>query len=172
MVEFVTIMWQKEKWYGQKREKMMSGWSRNAVHFLDRGPTLMYSIGQTAVASIPPAMHPAASGVKGFLAFLDIALLVNCELNGLETTAFYGKSPLAMSKWIQGASPMGLELYEKPFRLEEGHVVCDMSDVSWRIWYNKDKSEVGEGGLLIVNWNGCFVVNWTHGVAANDRRET
>jgi len=36
--------------------------------------TLIYSMGQTAVASIPPAIHPAAMGSKG-LFFLSVAMV-------------------------------------------------------------------------------------------------
>jgi hypothetical protein len=36
---------------------------------------LMNSIGQTAQASIPPAMHPADMGKRGFTFFLVVAMI-------------------------------------------------------------------------------------------------
>jgi hypothetical protein len=42
--------------------------------------TLMYSMGHTAVASIPPATHPAAMGRRGFFFFSLVGMLL--ELDG------------------------------------------------------------------------------------------
>ena len=42
--------------------------------------TLMYSIGQTAVASIPPATQPALMANKGFFFLVDI--LAKSQLQG------------------------------------------------------------------------------------------
>jgi hypothetical protein len=46
--------------------------------------TLMYSIGHTAVASIPPAIHPADMGKRGFV-FLLAAMIGRCCWSNMAT---------------------------------------------------------------------------------------
>jgi hypothetical protein len=42
----------------------------------------MNSIGQTAQASIPPAMHPADIGKRGFVFLLAVAMIDSCYWRG------------------------------------------------------------------------------------------
>jgi hypothetical protein len=65
----------------EKRKKLRISWKDKLI-YIDKihNHQNLHSIGQTAVASIPPAIHPATMGISGFFFFTSAFVIYKNKL--------------------------------------------------------------------------------------------
>ena len=91
--------WEKDRRSGEIRESLLLHIIITFIAYMTDVHTLMYSMGHTAVASIPPAMHPAVMAKYGFFFCVEVIVYeciawFGCGCNKKENVVIY---PLSSS---------------------------------------------------------------------------